>query len=404
MDKVRVSIIGATGYAGVELVRILALHPEVEIVGITSDSYEGKSIQEVFPHLRPLGHRLPPKLLGHQADEALKEADVIFTSLPHGHAMGIARKVVEAGKYMIDLGADFRLKDAGSYRAWYGLEHACPDLLERAVYGLPEVRRDEIRRLGEKAGGIVANPGCYPTSVILGLAPLARSGLAPKRGIIVDSKSGVSGAGRGVSLKTHFCEVNENISAYSVGGTHRHVPEIERELSSLAGENVTISFTPHLCSMIRGILSTIYVPMDSTSPPVPEPRHGDRHQLGEYLRDSTVAASELEYRILELYRDFYKDAPFIDVLGTGNAASGAEAGTSQRADIQGPPEAPETKDVLGSNLCRIGLKFDSRTSTLVVVSVIDNLVKGAAGQAVQNMNVLMGFPETEGLSPVPIYP
>lgn len=426
MDKVRVSVIGATGYAGVELVRILAPHPMVEIAGITSDSYEGKSIQEVFPHLRPLGHRLPPRLLGHQAEEAVTGADVVFTSLPHGHAMGLARKVVGEGKYLIDLGADFRLKDPGSYRTWYGLEHACPDLLEGAVYGLPEARRDEIRRLGEKAtrvkavtgraaprdlsdprdpygpydpgdsgdaptkpgksgrstgaepggsrpGGIVANPGCYPTSVILALAPLMRLRLAPKRGVIVDSKSGVSGAGRGLSLKTHFCEVNENISAYSVSGAHRHIPEMEQELSALAGESVTISFTPHLCPMIRGILSTIYVPVDAP--------------------DST--ASEFERSLFEVYRDFYLDAPFVDVLAPGRS------GEARGGDAE---NLPETKDVLGSNVCRIGLKFDSRTSTLVIVSVIDNLVKGAAGQAVQNMNILMGFPETEGLLPLPAYP
>lgn len=404
MNEVRVSIIGATGYAGVELARILVRHPKVKITAMTSDSYKDMPIDQVFGHLRPQMHRLPSRLVGHGDSDALSAADVVFTSLPHGHAMKIAERIVEEGKYLIDLGADFRLKDASVFRSWYGTEHTCPDMLSGAVYGLPEINRSRISSLGAtgKSGGgrnstgrIIANPGCYPTSVILGLAPLVQAGLVPQRGVVIDSKSGVSGAGRGLSLKTHYCEANENISAYNVAGAHRHIPEMEQELSALGKKGIKICFSPHLCPMSRGILSTIYVPV---GPDVSGEKGSEGSVLvgnGEAGNDGRLNGKSAEETVYDLYQSFYEDEPFVDVLPPG-----LPSGTGKR----GGENLPRVKDVSGTNVCRIGMEFDYRTSTIVLISVIDNLIKGAAGQAVQNMNVLLGFEETEGLLMAPAYP
>ncbi|MDK2887769.1 MAG: N-acetyl-gamma-glutamyl-phosphate reductase [Thermoanaerobacter sp.] len=345
---VKASVIGATGYAGAELVRLLNAHPQVELVGLTTQSYAGKAFWEVYPHL----YGYVDLVCEEQDLPALVErSDVIFTALPHGHAMAVAREVVGRGKALVDLGADFRLHDPAVYQEWYKVEHTAAELLPQAVYGLPEIHREKIR-----SARLVANPGCYPTSVILALAPLLKEGLIDTGSIIIDSKSGVSGAGRGLSLNTHYCEVNESIKAYGVAA-HRHTPEIEQELSALAGKKVLVSFTPHLTPMIRGILSTIY---------------------------ARLAGQKSTEEILALYREFYRQEKFVRVLPAGML--------------------PATKMVAGSNHCDIGLVVDRRTGRVVIISAIDNLIKGAAGQAVQNMNIMFGLAEDTGLYGPGVYP
>jgi len=277
--------------------------------------------------------------------------DVVFLALPHGISMPIAERLLVAGVKVIDLGADFRLRDPRAYQSWYGLEHSCPRLLAEAVYGLPELKREQVA-----AARLVANPGCYPTSILLALAPALKQRLLALDSIIADSKSGVSGAGRGVSIGVHFSEVNDNFKAYNVG-QHRHTAEIEQELAELAGAELTVTFTPHLVPMTRGILSTIYGCL-------------------------TVDLSEEEIR--DLYRQFYAGEPFIQVLEAG--------------------QYPQTKWCAGTNRVFIGLKQDKRTGRLIMVATLDNLVKGASGQAVQNMNILFGLPETMGLEATGLWP
>lgn len=345
---VKVGVVGATGYAGVELVRLLSRHPEVELSVLTSQSYAGKQIWEVFPHLYGI---VDKQLENFDLAKLLERCDVIFTALPHGHAMPIGEAVSKQGKRLIDLGADFRLKDVAIYQTWYKTEHTAKGLVPEAVYGLPELYRNAI-----KDSAIVANPGCYPTSAILGLAPLLTNKLIDPETIIIDSKSGVSGAGRGLSLKTHFCETTNNFQAYGVA-THRHTPEIEQELSELAGAPITINFTPHLTPLIRGILSTSY------------------GKLTQKLNSVEVT---------DLYREFYQGERFIRVLPVGML--------------------PSTKGVAGSNHCDISVTVDPRTNRVIVLSAIDNLIKGAAGQAVQNLNVLLGVPEDTGLNFAGMYP
>jgi len=279
------------------------------------------------------------------------KADFIFTALPHKAAMEVAPTFLKLGKRMVDLSADYRLHDAKEYEKWYE-PHLSPYLLKKAVYGLPELRRDKIAE-----AELVANPGCYPTTIILGLAPLLKKKLIDPAAIIADSKSGVSGAGRGAKVDSLYCEVNEGFKAYGVGGVHRHIPEIEQELALLAGKKLTIAFTPHLVPMDRGILSTIYA-----------------------MPVKPVAAAEL----VALYNDFYKGEPFVRVLPEGSF--------------------PSTAFVRGSNFCDMGLTVDNRSGRIIVVSAIDNLVKGASGQAVQNMNLMCGFPETMGLEGLPLFP
>lgn len=334
------AIHGASGYTGFELVRILLKHPEVKLVTVTSRKFAGVPLCEVFPALRETCSLVCEDMA---EEEIGKGADVVFAALPHQASMDAVPSLLNAGAKVVDLSADFRFRDEKVYREWYQ-PHTAPELLEKAVYGLPELYRDEIKK-----SELVGNPGCYPTSVILAAAPLLKKGIIDPDSIIADSKSGVSGAGRGLSLATHFCEVNEGFKAYKVG-EHRHTPEMEQELSILAGKPVRISFTPHLVPMTRGILSTVYASLDTGTKP-----------------DD----------ISESFRDFYEDAPFVRILGEG--------------------VFPNTLYVRGTNYCDIGWKIDRRVNRIVVVSAIDNLTRGASGQAVCNMNLMFGLPETAGL-------
>ncbi|SFM39016.1 N-acetyl-gamma-glutamyl-phosphate reductase [Thermodesulforhabdus norvegica] len=344
----KVGVLGGSGYTGFELIRLLATHPEVKIVAVSSRAQEESAVSEHYPAFRKfvdLRYVLP--------DDPVfeKGVDVVFSALPHGASMKAVSGLVEKGVRVIDLSADFRIRDAAVYEQWYE-PHTSPDLLKDAVYGLPELYRREIA-----SARLVANPGCYPTSIILALAPLLKNRLIEEDSIIIDSKSGVTGAGRGLSLTTHFCEVNEGFKAYKVGGVHRHIPEIEQELSLISGKEIRVTFTPHLVPMSRGILSTLYV----------VPREG-------------VKAGEID----EAYRTMYADEPFVRLVGSG--------------------EMPSTLQVRGSNFCDIGWKLDGRSGRLIVVSAIDNLTRGASGQAVCNMNIMFGIPETTGLFYVPWQP
>ena len=348
MRMIKAGIIGATGYTGVELVRILSRHPEVEIVGLTSQTYSQQRFDSVFPSTGGFSEAV----LEIQDTQSLAErCDVIFTALPHGVSMEVVHEAAGAGKKVIDLGADYRFDDIKTYEEWYKVTHKTPELAARSVYGLPEINRKLILE-----ADVIGNPGCYPTSIILGLAPLLKNGMVKTDTVIADSKSGVSGGGRGLNLAFHYAECNENFKAYNIGG-HRHTPEIEQELSKLAGTGVTISFTPHLVPMTRGILSTIYASLVNS-----------------------CSTDEL----LDLYRNFYSEEFFVRVHPRG--------------------QFTQTKWVCGSNFCDIGLTVDSRTGRVVVVSTIDNLVKGASGQAVQNMNLMFGLDEKTGLDYVPVFP
>ncbi len=344
----KIAIVGASGYTGLELIRILHCHPEVAVTCLTSEQSAGKRISEVFPTLRG---RCDVVLENLEPVRVAEKADIIFTALPHKAAMEVVPTFLKLGKKVIDLSADYRLSDPAVYGEWYE-PHLNPENLKKAVYGLPEIRRDRI-----KGAQLVANPGCYPTSIILALAPLLKNGLIDLSSIIADSASGVTGAGRSAKVDSLYCEVNEGYKAYGVGGAHRHTPEIEQELSLLAGEQLKITFTPHLVPMDRGILSTVYATPEKT------------------LDTATIVA---------LYREFYDGEPFVRVLPSGSL--------------------PSTAYVRGSNCCDIAPLVDPRTGRIIVVSAIDNLVKGASGQAIQNMNLLCGFPETSGLEGLALFP
>jgi N-acetyl-gamma-glutamyl-phosphate reductase len=345
---VKASVIGATGYAGQELVRILAGHPMVTLTGLGVQNYEGKRFSEVYPHFRGI----VDQVCVHVRDPALlEEPDVVFLAMPHGYSASLAKEALARRKKVVDLGADFRLRDGEQYTRWYQKPAPEADLLARAVYGIPELHRDAIARTA-----LLANPGCYPTTVILGLAPLLETGRADPDSIIADSKSGVSGAGRGASLGTHFSEITENFSVYGLPA-HRHTPEMEQELSRICGRNLTISFIPHLVPMVRGMLSTIYVRL-----------------TGKWTQESLHA----------LYAGRYAGEPFVRVRPSG--------------------EYPRTKEVRGSNMCDLGVYYNEDKNMAVIVSVIDNLGKGASGQAVQNMNLMFGLEETAGLTHIAIYP
>lgn len=338
---IKVSIIGATGYTGAELVRLLHKHEHVELKFLTSQTFEGQEYSSVYPNVT--GY-CTAKCVEGDIPKVVAESDVIFVALPHGHAVGVVREAYAQGKKVIDLGADFRFDEGHIYEMWYKVAHEGKELLSKSVYGLPEINRSKISE-----ASIIGNPGCYPTSVILGLAPALKHKLIEPNSIIIDAKSGVSGAGRKLALTSHYVEVNENVNAYGVGN-HRHTPEIEQELGKLAGESLTISFTPHLMPMTRGILSTIYASLKEN-----------------WTTD----------KIRKIYQEFYQDEPFVHLLQEG--------------------QWPHTKWVYGSNNCHLNLLVDPRTNRLVITSAIDNLVKGAAGQAVQNMNLLFDLPETTGL-------
>jgi len=333
-------IYGATGYTGLELVRLLQVHPNVDVRWATSESYAGQQLSDVFP----CPYDLP---LVHMEEAALDTVDMVFACLPHGASMEAVTGARRAGVKVVDLSADFRLTDPDTYTAWYNVPHTAPDLLPEAVYGLPELHREKIRH-----ATLVANPGCYPTSVILGLYPLVATGLLADSTVIVDAKSGVSGAGRKPNLKTHFVEANENFLPYNIGHTHRHIAEMEQELNAAGNrtEPLRVIFSPHLLPVNRGILSTMYV------------------QLAEALPAEQLVAH---------YRQMYEGEPFVQVLGAGRLAT--------------------LRHVVGSNRCAISLTPLGSDGRVIIVACIDNLIKGASGQAAQNMNLMFGWEETTGL-------
>ncbi|MEE9251752.1 MAG: N-acetyl-gamma-glutamyl-phosphate reductase [Thermodesulfobacteriota bacterium] len=347
MRHTKAAVLGASGYTGSELIRLLLMHSNVEVTHVTADKHAGRKIQDVLPHFQGLiDLELKPLELG----SIPEDVDIVFAALPHGKSSEIVKTLVkERGKKVVDLGADFRLTHP-LYVEWYG-EHPCPELIAEAAYGLSELFEEEIKR-----SSIVANPGCYPESSILALAPLLIEHLIEEDNIIIDAKSGVSGAGRSPALANNFCEVNEAVIAYKIG-EHRHKPEIEEALSKLSGLNVKVTFTPHLIPMDRGILSTIYV----------------------RLKKDLVTGE-----LLEIYRVFYKNKQFVRICPENTF--------------------PSTSNVRGSNFADIGLRVNPHNGTAIIVSVIDNLVKGASGQAVQNMNLMLGFPENEGLQTAPVFP
>lgn len=341
---IKVGVVGGTGYTGVELLRLLAKHPRVQLQAITSRAEAGMPVSQMFPSLR--GY--VDLAFSHPDEARLGECDLVFFATPNGIAMQQTRELLDAGVKVIDLAADFRIKDIAVWEKWYGMTHACPDLVAEAVYGLPEVNRDKI-----KQARLVANPGCYPTAAQLGFIPLLEAGVVEEGSLIADCKSGVSGAGRKAEVHTLFSEAADNFKAYGVAG-HRHLPEIRQGLTHVAGKPVGLTFVPHLTPMIRGIHATLY---------------------GRLKKDVDLQA---------LFEQRYANEPFVDVMPAGSM--------------------PETRSVRGANLCRIAVHRPQGGDTVVVLSIIDNLVKGAAGQAVQNMNIMFGMPEQAGLDIVPLLP
>ncbi len=342
---IKVGVVGGTGYTGVELLRLLAGHPKVELQVITSRSEAGTPVADMFPNLR--GH-LDIAFSVPDID-TLGRCDLVFFATPNGIAMEMVPQLLEAGTRVVDLAADFRLQDTALWEKWYGMPHACPDVLAEAVYGLPEVNRAAVAR-----ARVVANPGCYPTAVQLGFLPLIEQGLIAADQLIADAKSGVSGAGRKASVGSLLCEAGENFKAYAVSG-HRHLPEIRQQLERAAGKGIGLTFVPHLTPMIRGIHVTLYGQLQSK-----------------------------EADLQGLFEQRYADEPFVDVLPAGGH--------------------PETRSVKGANHCRIAVHRPQGGDTVVVLSVIDNLVKGAAGQAIQNMNIMFGLAETTGLEGIALLP
>ena len=341
---IKVGIVGGTGYTGVELLRILSQHPEVQIEAITSRQEAGMPVSDLFPSLRG---RVSLKFCD-PAEASLEKCSVVFFATPNGIAMQQTKFLLDAGVRVIDLAADFRIKDVAEWEKWYGMTHSCPDLVAEAVYGLPEINRDQIKK-----ARLVANPGCYPTAVQLGFLPLIESGIVDMDHLIADAKSGVSGAGRKAEVHTLFSEASDNFKAYGVPG-HRHLPEIRQGLSNMAEKSVGLTFVPHLTPMIRGIHATLYARL--------------------------TADADLQ----SLFEERYTNEPFVDVLPMGSH--------------------PETRSVRGSNICRIAVHRPQGSDTVVVLSVTDNLVKGAAGQAVQNMNLMFGLPETLAIDHVALLP
>jgi len=348
MAPIKVGIIGGTGYTGVELLRLLVSHPDAEITLITSRSEAGRDVADLFPSLRgftDIKFSVPD-------EGSFKGCDVVFSATPNGIAMTHARQLAEAGVKLIDLAADFRIKDVALWEHWYGMQHACPELIEQAVYGLPEVNRDAI-----KSATIIANPGCYPTATTLGFLPLVKHNLVEINDLVADTKSGVTGAGRGANVANLYSEVADSFKAYAVTG-HRHHPEISQNLSEVASEEVGLTFVPHLTPMLRGIHATLYANLVD--------------------RDVSLEA------VHELYEHTYDKEPFVDVLPLG--------------------AHPDTRSVKTSNMCRIALHKAGGSGKLVVLSVIDNLTKGAAGQAVQNMNIMFGLDERLALMNTAVLP
>jgi N-acetyl-gamma-glutamyl-phosphate reductase len=344
MDKIKVGIVGGTGYTGVELLRLLAIHPNVELTVITSRGEAGIAVAEMFPSLR--GY--VSLKFSDPAQVDLSVCDVVFFATPNGIAMQQTRDLLAKNVRVIDLAADFRIKDVATWEKWYGMTHACPDLIAEAVYGLPEINREKI-----KNAQLVANPGCYPTAVQLGFMPLLEAGVIDPTYLIADAKSGVSGAGRKAEVHALLAEAGDNFKAYGVAG-HRHLPEISQGLTAMANQQVGLTFTPHLLPMIRGIHATLYAKL--TKP----------------------------VDLQKLFEERYSNEAFVDVLPKGSH--------------------PETRSVRGSNQCRMAVHQPQGGDTVVILSVIDNLVKGAAGQAIQNMNIMFGLFEGLGLNVVPLLP
>lgn len=346
MKKIKASVIGASGYGGAEAVRLLVIHPHVEVVYVTAESQQGQSMSGLYPNLRSFVDQtmiaVDPECIG-------RDSDVTFISLPSGKAMSLVPTLLQQGSKVIDIAADFRLRDAALYPTWYKITHTAPEYLGEAVYGLPELHREALKKTR-----LVANPGCYPAASILAALPLLRAGAVQATGIVIDAKSGVSGAGRGGG-GFGFAETNEDVRAYSVTG-HNHIAEIEQELSGVARTQIRVNFTPHLIPMTRGILATIYAP------------------LSRPLTEADAVA---------LYQETYQNEPFIRVLHD---------------------TLPRTKATLGSNYCDVAVKIDTRTSTAIAIAAIDNLGRGAAGQAVQNMNLMFGLPETTALQFPGLFP
>jgi N-acetyl-gamma-glutamyl-phosphate reductase len=347
-QRLSVAVVGASGYAGLELLRLLIGHPRVRVTAVTSEQSAGKTVGDLYPSL---GGAYDLRLEPLDAKAVAEKAEAVFVALPHTAAMEPVARLVRSGRTVIDLSADYRLSEPAAYERWYRKPHTQPDLLRTAVYGLPELHRDRLRK-----ASLVANPGCYPTGALLGLAPLVREGLIRPDTIVMDAKSGISGAGRTGSVAYSFSELNEAVSAYSIG-SHRHTPEIEQELGRIAGRPVTVTFTPHRVPMTRGILTTLYA---------------------EQARDLTEGA------VREVFETAYGGEPFVRVLGGD--------------------QAPDTAHVRGSNTCELRPYLDSRTKRVVVVAAIDNLVKGAAGQAIQNLNLTQGWEETLGLDRAGMFP
>ena len=343
----KVGIINVTGYSGIELARILHGHPEAEVISVTGRSAAGEELGQALPHLSRLGMTIEPEISG--------SVDMVFSALPQVASAEACLPYVRDGVKVVDISPDFRLHDPAEYLAWYGAEHPAPDLLETSVYGLTELDREGIA-----GASLVANPGCYPTGALLALAPVVSEGLIGQQ-VIVDAKSGVSGAGRGLSMTTHFSEVNENVFAYGVDG-HRHLPEITQQLRSLrAGYEPKVIFQPHLIPMTRGVLDSVYA---------------------DFVDGAFGSPEEAKHKITELYREYYAHEPFVRVVDA----------------------SPQTKQTWGNNDCLIYPTVDVRTGRLMVFAVLDNLVKGAAGQAIQNLNLMFGLPEVTGLEQLAIYP
>ncbi|PID76927.1 MAG: N-acetyl-gamma-glutamyl-phosphate reductase [Deltaproteobacteria bacterium] len=344
----KVGIIGVSGYAGAELARLLANHDQVEITIATSRQYSGQKLADVYPNLRQRVNLVCENIAGEQL---ARRADLFFTAVPHKTAMDIVPGLLQAGKKVVDLSADYRLRDIATYEKWYQ-PHSSPEYIDKAVYGLPELYRQQVR-----TASLTANTGCFPVTAILGLKPLLEEGLIAPDRIIIDAKTGTSGAGRAAQVGTLFCEVHDGLKAYKTGGSHRHIPEMEQELSILAGREVLITFTPHLLPISRGILSTIY------AEPLKPCRQADLQRL---------------------YEEKYHDEPFVRICPAG--------------------KVPSLQHLRGSNYCDIGVVVEERTGRVVILSAIDNIGKGAAGQAVQNMNLMFGFDEAAGLMNIPCFP
>lgn len=344
---IKAGVLGATGYAGIETVRLLLKHPNVKVTRVVSKSYAGQKLSDLYPNLRGICDLLCAEL---DVQDIAENCEVVFTALPHGASKEVIPALYEKGLKIIDLSGDFRYNDIKVYEQWYGQPHSAPELLKQSVYGLCELHRDEIPK-----HRLVGNPGCYTTCSILGLAPLVANKICDTKNLIIDAKSGVTGAGRGLNLPNLFCECTETMKAYKIA-THRHTSEIEQELSLLAGEELMVSFTPHLAPMKRGILATCY---------------------------ANLTAKKTAEEIVNLYREFYKNDEFVRVYPAG--------------------ELPEIKHIAGSNYVGIGVAADERLNRAIIISCIDNLVKGAAGQAVQNMNLLFGLAENTGLTDAGMY-